>query len=313
MHFSSMPLSPTSHSLKLSVNFHPRQSVPTPHKPVGKRTYLLLATLSTNPTEHTPSLQSHVDPNPSMNTSVMVVESPKAGVEKSAAAFWRNLLGIQYFSGTSGSDNLSKESLKSPSTTPFITGISHITFGGRKSEKSRQKEGKRGKDKNLMSFARKTNQHQRRAENKCQAGIPHPLRTVPPLPFDKTTYSAHCTSWPGRHDCCITCKSEIVGVYIETCYFYILNKHRLPIELWESTNNHDLNTTTYKLQWRRPDINFIAQYNCPNYHPTTNSDESISYEPHPLIGREQKPIIQSVIRNSAHSPSHKSQQTNLEH
>jgi len=164
-----------------------------------------------------------------------------------------------------------------------------------------------------MSFARKTNQHQRRATEKLQAGLPHPLQTIPPLPFDCTTYSACCISQPGHHDCCTSCKSEIVGVYIETRYFYILNEYGLPIELWESTNNRDLNTTTYKLQWRRPDINYIAQYNRPNYHPTPGPNDSISYKPHPLIGREQKPIVQSVIWNSTHLPMHKSQQTNLEY
>ena len=232
----------------------------------------------------------------------MAAEFPRAGAEKSAAVFWKNLLGIQSSSGTSEHDNLSKKLSQSQSITHFITGISCIAFGERKSEKSRQKEGKREKERNLMSFARKTNQRQRRAAEKLQAGLPHPLQTVPPLPFDITTYSACCTSRSGCHNCCITCGSEIVGVYIETCYFYILNKYRLPIELWESTNNRNLNTTTYKLKWRRPDINYIAQYNCPNYYPTTNPDESISYKPHPLIGREQKPIIQSVIQNSTHLP-----------
>src|SRR5258706_5659072 len=192
-------------------------------------------------------------------------------------------------------------------------GISHTIFGERRSEKSKPKERKREKERSLMSFVRKTNQCQRRATAKLQAGLPHPLHTVPPLPFDCTTYSACCISGPGHHDCCISCKSEIVGVYIETRYFYILNEHRLPIELWESTNNCNLNTTTYKFLWRRADINFIAQYNCPNYHPTPGPNDSISYEPHPLVGQEQKPIIQSVIRNSAHLPMHKSQQTNLEH
>src|SRR5258706_9620113 len=127
-----------------------------------------------------------------------------------------------------------QKSCQSQSIIHFITGISHTTFGKRKSEKSRQEEGKREKERSLMSFARKTNQRQRRAAEKLQAGLPHPLRTVPPLPFDHTTYSAHCISRPGHHDCCTTCKLEIVGVYIETHYFYMLNKYRLPIELWES-------------------------------------------------------------------------------
>ncbi len=295
MHYSNTPLSPTSCSLKLSVNFHPQQFVPTPTQLARRPTYLLLAMPSMNPTEHTPLRPFHVDQNLSTTMSVMVVEFPRASAERSAAAFWKNLPGIWSSSGTSEHDNSSKKSSRSQNITHFITGISHIIFGEKRSEKSRQKEGKREKERNLMSFARKTNQHQRRAAEKLQAGLPHPLRTVPPLPFDRTTYSACCTSWPGHHDCCITCESEIVGVYIETHYFYILNKHGLPIELWESTNNRNLNTTTYKLQWRRPDINYIAQYNHPNYYPTPNPDESISYEPHLLIGREQKPFIQSVI------------------
>src|SRR5258706_1356009 len=164
-----------------------------------------------------------------------------------------------------------------------------------------------------MRFARKTNQPQTRDAAKLQSGLPPPLRTVPPLPFDHTTYSARCTSRPGCHDCCPSCNSEIVGIYIETSYFYILNEYGLPIELWESTNNRDLNTTTYKFLWRRADINFIAQYNSPNYHPTPSPNHTISYEPHPLVGREQKPIVQSVVRNSAHLPTHESQQTNLEY
>src|SRR5258706_10335920 len=163
--------------------------------------------------------------------SATAVESPKAGAERSAAAFWKNLPGIQYFSGTLGRDNLLKELLRSPSMIPSTTDISPITFGKRKLEKLRQKEGKRERGKNVMSFWRTTNQKTRSAENKCQAGIPHPLRTIPPLPFDNTTYSAHCISRPGCHDCSITCESEITGVYIETHYFYILNEHRFPIEL----------------------------------------------------------------------------------
>src|SRR5258706_5554927 len=164
-----------------------------------------------------------------------------------------------------------------------------------------------------MTSPRKPNNRKRRAAAKLQSGLPHPLRTVPQLTFDRTTYSARCTSRPGRHDCCTSCKSEIVGIYIETRYFYILNEYGLPIELWESTNNRDLNTTTYKFLWRRADINFIAQYNSPNYYPTPSPNHTISYEPHPLVGREQKPIVQSVVRNSAHLPTYESQQTNLEY
>src|SRR5258706_15678399 len=279
----------------------------------GRSTYLLLATPSTNPTEPTLSHPFHADQNPSMTTSVTVAESPKAGVGKSAAAFWKNLLGIRSSSGISEPDNLSKRLLWSKSITHFITGISRTVFGERKSEKLKPEEGKREKDRNLMSFARKTNQRQRRAAAKLQSGLPHPLRTLPPLPFHPLTYSARCISRPGRHDCCTSCKSEIVGIYIETRYFYILNEYGLQIEIWESTNNRDLNTTTYKFLWRRADINFIAQYNSPNYYPTPSPNHTISYEPHPLVGREQKPIIQLVIRNSAHLPMHKSQQTNLEH
>src|SRR5258706_756998 len=158
-----------------------------------------------------------------------------------------------------------------------------------------QKERKRERGKNLMSFWRTTNQKTRSAENKCQAGIPHPLQTIPPLPFDNTTYSAHCISRPGCHNCSISCESEITGVYIETHYFYILNEYGLPIELWQSTNNHNLNTTTYKLQWRRSDIHYIAQYNRPDHYPSPLTGGSISYEPHPLIGREPKHKIKSVI------------------
>jgi len=268
---------------------------------------------SMNPTEHTHSHPFHVNWNPSTTTSVMVAESPKAGAEKSAAAFWKNLPGIRSSSGTSEHDNSLKKSSLSQNITHFITGISCTIFGEKRSEKLRPDKGKRERERSLMSFVRKTNQCQRRAAARLQAGLPHPLRTVPPLPFDCTTYSAHCISRPGHHNCCTSCKSEIVGVYIETCYFYILNEYGLPIELWESTNNRDLNTTTYKFLWRRADINFIAQYNSPNYHPTPAPNHSISYEPHPLVGREQKPIIRSVIRNSAHLPMHKSQQTNLEH
>ncbi len=268
---------------------------------------------SMNPTGHTPSHPFHIDQNLSTTMSVTVVEFPKAGAEKSAAAFWKNLPGIQSSSGTSGHNNSSKKSSQSQSITHFITGISCTIFGEKRSEKSKPKEGKREKERSLMSFARKTNQRQRRAAEKLQAGLPHPLRTVPPLPFDRTTYSACCISWPGCHNCCTSCKSEIVGVYIETCYFYILNEYGFPIELWESTNNCNLNTTTYKFLWRRADINYIAQYNHPNYHPTPGPNDSISFKPHPLVGWEQKPIIQSVVQNSAHLPTHKNQQTNLEY
>src|SRR5258706_2379481 len=107
----------------------------------------------------------------------------------------------------------------------------------------------------------------------------------------------HLCNYTGMHidrfDC--SCESEITGVYIETHYFYILNEYGLPIELWQSTNNHNLNTTTYKLQWRRSDIHYIAQYNSPDHYPSPLTGGSISYEPHPLIGREPKHKIKSVI------------------
>src|SRR5258706_14975241 len=121
--YSNVPLSPTSRSLKLGANFHPRQFAPTPVQLAGRPTYLLLATPSTKPIAPIPSHPFHVDQNPSTTSSATAAEFPKAGAGKSAAAFWKNLPGIRSSSGISEPDNSSKKLSRSQSITHFITGI----------------------------------------------------------------------------------------------------------------------------------------------------------------------------------------------
>ena len=119
-----------------------------------------------------------------------------------------------------------------------------------------------------MSQWRKGNQKERRHIQKAQAVIPHPLRTVPPLPSCYSTYLSHCTSWVGRHDCSISCESEIIGLSTTTKYFYVVDQHGFPVELWEEKVNHQPYTLSYNLQWRCPDYNPKSQYNTADYYPT---------------------------------------------
>ena len=119
-----------------------------------------------------------------------------------------------------------------------------------------------------MSQWRKGNQKERRCTQKAQAVIPHPLRTVPPLPSCYSTYLLHCTSWVSHHDCSVSCESEIIGLSTTTKYFYIVDQHRFPVELWEEKVNHQPYTLSYNLQWRHPDYKPKSQYNTVDYYPT---------------------------------------------
>ena len=119
-----------------------------------------------------------------------------------------------------------------------------------------------------MSQWRKGNQKERRCIQKAQAVIPHPLQTVPPLPSCYSTYLSHCTSWVGRHNCSVSCESEIIGLSTTTKYFYIVDQHGFPVELWEEKVNHQPYTLSYNLQWRRPNYKPKSQYNTADYYPT---------------------------------------------
>ena len=138
-----------------------------------------------------------------------------------------------------------------------------------------------------MSF-RKGNQKTRRRAEKAQAGIPHPLHTVPPLPSGSSLYIACCISRPGCHNCSIHCKSEIIGIYSHTVYLYTLDRHGFPIELWKKTTHWENLHTKYELEWRRPDYRPVSQYNLASRYPSPPTGGKISYEPHPGVGIAKK-------------------------
>src|SRR5882757_50544 len=140
----------------------------------------------TKPAEPTSSSVFHTNQNPSTNSFVMGVKKPRNVAEKSAAAFWKNLLGIRFISGTSEQEHLSNESFQKTNTTPSTTVTSLIASGKQKFEQLKPNRDKREKEK-CMSFWRE-NQKTRRERQRVQAGIPHPLQTVPPLPINTTSY-----------------------------------------------------------------------------------------------------------------------------
>ena len=159
------------------------------------------------------------------------------------------------------------------------------------------------RESELMSQWRKGNQKERRHILKAQAAIPHPLRTVPPLPSSYTTYISHCISRDGRHDCSVSCESEIIGLSPTTEYFYVVDKHGFPVELWEEKVNHQPYTLSYNLQWRRTDYKPKSQYNTADYYPTPppggkRSKEEF-LEPFRVPGNSQR-----VNNNPTLSPNH---------
>ena len=140
-----------------------------------------------------------------------------------------------------------------------------------------------------MTF-RRGNQKTRRRAERTQAGIPHPLRTVPPLPSSSRVYTVQCISRPGRHDCSIHCESEIIGIYSSTHYLYILDRHGLPIELWKQTTYGQNIPTKHQLEWRRSDYQPRSQYNYADKYPSPPTGGEISYEPYPGVGIFKKEI-----------------------
>ena len=144
-----------------------------------------------------------------------------------------------------------------------------------------------------MTF-RKGNQKIRRRVEKIQAGIPHPLRTVPPLPSSSSVYLAQCITRPGRHDCNIYCESKIVGVYSHTTYLYVLDRHRLLVELWKKTVYRENLPTKHRLEWRRPDYRPISQYNHADKYPSPPPGGEILREPYPGVGTVEHTKIRGV-------------------
>ena len=118
-----------------------------------------------------------------------------------------------------------------------------------------------------MSQWRKGSQKERRKQLKLQAAVPHPLRVVPPLPSTFSTYNAVCTSRNYHHDCSVHCESEITSVASTTRYFYVIDKHRYPVELWEQKDTFGIRSRDYNLKWRHPDYNPKFQHNAGDYHP----------------------------------------------
>ena len=144
-------------------------------------------------------------------------------VPKAAEASSKNWWDTESITGTTAQENLEKKSSERMNTIHYSTGISLTNFGKKRKKKSRQNKGKGGNATSDCMTFRRDNQKTRRRVEKAQAGILHPLRTVPPLPPSSRVYISHCISRPGRHNCSIHCESEIIGVYSYTHYLYILD------------------------------------------------------------------------------------------
>jgi len=128
-----------------------------------------------------------------------------------------------------------------------------------------------------MSF-RPNNQHQRRREQRAQAAVPHPLRTVPPLPKGRTSYLSCCISRSHCHDCSVHCELKIIDYFEIVSYFYVCDQLGFPVEQWEKTLQRQNLPTIFKLIWRRANYNPITQYDNHNRIPTRPPGGSFLYE-----------------------------------
>ena len=149
-----------------------------------------------------------------------------------------------------------------------------------------------------MSIYWKGNQRERRRKINTHAGLHPAIREAPRLPLDKTTYSAHCISQLGRHNCCISCEYMIDCVSTHTCHLYICDNLGFPIELWEHTYDNLHNITTYNHLWQRMDLHYVARFcELNRTKPSPIHDGYTTYEPNPLIGREPKSTEPPFIPN----------------
>ena len=145
------------------------------------------------------------------------------------------------------------------SITPSTTVTSLTNFGRKKLEKLRGNREKSASEK-LMSLYQKGNQKERRKRNNTQAGLHSAFQCTPQLPLDKTTYSVHCISRTGHHDCSTSCENEIICISSHTCHLYICDYFSVLIELWKHKYNNLHDTTAYTLLWQREDLHYITRF-----------------------------------------------------
>ena len=145
-----------------------------------------------------------------------------------------------------------------------------------------------------MSF-QKGNQTQRRKGKSLQSGIPippvfrEPSLYIPSLPKMYSCYRSICISHLYKHNCSIHCESKRISTIDETSFFYVLNQHRNPVELWGQTLHLESNHITYNLKWRILGFTPTTPFLAINDYPTIPPGGRKLFEPIEGIGREGEP------------------------
>lgn len=126
-------------------------------------------------------------------------------------------------------------------------------------------------------------------------------------PYDTTSYLSHCISRKYCHNWVVN-QRLLVFILRPVDFTFSTNTG-----FWLSFGNQPSITTTYQLQWRRPDIHYITWCIGADKFPQPPVGGSISYEPHPLIRREPQPEIWPIVWNGIRSTTNPSSETDLEH
>jgi len=131
-------------------------------------------------------------------------------------------------------------------------------------------------------MSKRQNQKQRRAAQVTQSLQQFNHRAVPTLPPSVTYYLSICISHPYKHDCCLCCENQTVGVHKTESWFYILNKFGIPVELWKETNYpegpHQRGFKKVDREWRDPNYRPITQF-CDEDYPIPPAGGTRSTKP----------------------------------
>ena len=150
-----------------------------------------------------------------------------------------------------------------------------------------------------MSFQR-GNQTQRRKGKQLQSGVlippvfREPSLYIPSLQKKDSCFRSVCISHLYKHDCSIYCESKRLGLIDKTSFFYILNQHRNPVELWGQTLHLESNSITYNLKWRILGFTLSTPFLKIDKYPTIPPGGRKLFEPIEGIGREPEPDSHSV-------------------
>jgi len=154
-----------------------------------------------------------------------------------------------------------------------------IVSDNRELKQSLERKG-RGNQENQMT--RKPNQKARRTTQNTQSLQQFSHRAIPPLPPSVTNYLSLCTSRPFKHDCCLCCEYQTVGVHKTESWFYILNKFGIPVELWKETNYpegpYQRGSKKTTREWRDPNYRPLTQF-CDKDYPIPPAGGSLSTKP----------------------------------